>query len=320
MVHKSGINSPVAGLVVHLPWFNRGLILHHPKPGQFFLAGFHTYSPHFNPPTCFAEPKVQARRWNEHTLAPPDIVVDITPHSALQYARSLPSWREMHRTCPPRSNWPLGLYHPADEPTNQVVVVVWTTRKHHGCLTCWPAKKTQQRNNNKKRGDPGKQKITDVFHHRKRMFFLKWSFLGEKWVKGKPPNRGELIHLKIELKVLCLLKIMYHLHIWKNHRETIFKAPEKYSKRFPESYVLCIQCVNFVQGHQVSWDVFLFFVGEGRIFSILLGQDRNHQWSLNKHVLSSGTHVFPTHTWRCCFFGGKSEGVFSQSLLCSAES
>lgn len=200
MVHKSGINSPVAGLVVHLPWFNRGLILHHPKPGQFFLAGFHTYSPHFNPPTCFAEPKVQARRWNEHTLAPPDIVVDITPHSALQYARSLPSWREMHRTCPPRSNWPLGLYHPADEPTNQVVVVVWTTRKHHGCLTCWPAKKTQQRNNNKKRGDPGKQKITDVFHHRKRMFFLKWSFLGEKWVKGKPPNKGELIHLKIELK------------------------------------------------------------------------------------------------------------------------
>ena len=65
------------------------------------------------------------------------------------------------------------------------------------------------------------------------MFFWSgvfWWEMGE----GETPEQRGIDSLKDRTKkVLCLLKIMYHLHIWKQkHRETIFKAPEKYSKRF----------------------------------------------------------------------------------------
>ena len=75
-----------------------------------------------------------------------------------------------------------------EPPENTTGVFNVLTRKKR------PAKKQQQ-----KTGDPEKQKITVSFITENTCFF-EVEFFGGKWVKGKPPNKGELIDLKIELK------------------------------------------------------------------------------------------------------------------------
>ena len=67
-----------------------------------------------------------------------------------------------------------------------------------GVFNALTRKKDQQRNNNKKRRIL-KSKETVSFIIENACFF-EVEFFGGKWVKGKPPNKGELIHLKIELK------------------------------------------------------------------------------------------------------------------------
>lgn len=137
--------------------------------------------------------------------------------------------------------------------------------------------------------------------------------------EGETPEQRGIDSLKDRTKkVLCFLKIMYHLHIWKQkHRETIFKAPEKYSKRFQRAMSSASNVSTSSKDIKFPETFFVFLLEKEEFSPFCWDKIETIKNDPSTNTFYLQGHIFFLRTPDlCCFcLEGKSEGVFSQSLL-----